>query len=79
VEAGEAKRHLAGATVMRAQEQLFTSFLKFNYVGPVINPHGTELAQEILAEQSVEFHVEHLLQLVQIHDGNLLRGPNILG
>jgi hypothetical protein len=48
-------------------------------VGAVVDAHGTELAEEILAKQSVKVHVKHLLQFVEIHDGNLLRGPNILG
>ena len=47
-------------------------------MGAVIDAHGTELAEEVLAQQSVEVHVKHLLQLVEVHDGDLLRHPNIL-
>ena len=43
----------------------------------VIDAHGTELAEEVLAQQSVEVHVKHLLKLVQVHDGDLLRDPHI--
>ena len=44
----------------------------------VINPNRTELAEEVLTQQSVEIHVKHLLQLVQVHDGDLLSNPYIL-
>jgi hypothetical protein len=44
----------------------------------VIDAHGAELAEEILAQQSVEVHVKHLLKLGQVHDGDLLSGPHIL-
>ena len=47
-------------------------------MGAVIDAHGTELAEEVLAQQSVEVHVKHLLQLVQVHDGDLLGHPHIL-
>ena len=47
-------------------------------MGAVIDAHGTELAEEVLAQQSVEVHVKHLLQLVEVHDGDLLRKPNIV-
>jgi hypothetical protein len=53
------------------------SFLKFDHVRAVINPHGAKLAEDILTEQSIKIHVKHLLQLVQIHNGNLLRGPHM--
>jgi len=53
-------------------------FLKLDQVGAVIDPNGTELAKEVLAEQSVEIHVKHLLQLAQVHDRDLLRNPYIL-
>jgi len=33
----------------------------------------------ILAEQGVKIHVQHLLQLVQVHDGNRLGCPRIGG
>jgi hypothetical protein len=48
-------------------------------VRPVINPHRTELAEEVLAQQSVEVYVKHLLQFIEVHDGDLLRSPHILG
>ena len=44
----------------------------------VVNPHGTELPQEVLAQQSVKVHVKHLLQLIEVHDGDLLRSPSIV-
>ena len=47
-------------------------------MGAVIDAHGTELAEEVLAQQSVEVYVKHLLQLVQVHDGDLLGHPHIL-
>ena len=47
-------------------------------MGAVIDAHRTELAEEVLAQQSVEVHVKHLLQLVEVHDGDLLRKPNIV-
>jgi hypothetical protein len=55
------------------------SFLEFDCVGAVIDAHGTELAEEILAEQGVKVDVQHLLQLIQVHDGDLLRDPGIRG
>src|SRR5882762_10351394 len=53
-------------------------FLELDQVGAVIDAHGTELAEEVLAQQSVEVHVKHLLELVEVHDGDLLRHPHIL-
>jgi hypothetical protein len=53
-------------------------FLKFDDVGAVIDPNRPELAEEVLAQQSVEVHVKHLLQLVEVHDGHLLAYPHVL-
>jgi len=63
----------------RTQVEISGLFLQLDHVRPVINPHGTELAEEVLAKQSVKVHVKHLPQLVEVHDGNLLRSPHILG
>jgi hypothetical protein len=54
------------------------SFLKFDHVRVVVNSDGAELAKEVLPQQCVKLHVKHLLQLVQVHNGNLLRSPHIL-
>ena len=63
---------------MRTQREFGRSFLKFDYVRSIVNPYRAELAEEILAQQSVKIHVKHLLELVQVHDGDLLGGPCIL-
>jgi len=62
----------------RAQAEISGLLLQLDHVRAVVNPYGTELAEEVLAQQSVELHVKHLFQLVQVHDGNLLRSPHIL-
>ena len=50
-----------GRSLVRPYSEISRLFLEFNDAGAVIDPHGTELAQEILAEQPVKIHVEHLL------------------
>jgi len=54
------------------------SFLKFDHMRAVVDAYGAELAKEILAQQRVKLHVKHLLQLLQVHDGDLLCSPHIL-
>src|ERR1700746_283319 len=47
-------------------------FFEFDDVGAVVDADGTELAQDVLAEEAVKLGPDALREIVQIHDRDRL-------
>src|ERR1700732_336691 len=52
---------------------------EFDDVGAVVDADGAEVAEHVLAEEAVELYAHDLAQAVEVHDGDVLAGPDAMG
>jgi hypothetical protein len=65
--------------VRRTRRCVSPLVFQLNDVGVVVDADGVEFAEDVLSEQAVERDAQHLAEAVEIHDGDPLTGPRVIG
>ncbi len=53
--------------------------LEHDDVRRIVDADGPKFAKDVLAEQAVETYPQNLLEFIQIHQGDALAGPHVVG